>query len=395
MLNPAIKLVIAMMLLSTCLAQDAKQPRSSASPQSECDALFMEVLEAYRQYNEGTHKARTSEEARKFTRPDGPAYAARFLAMARAYPDDPVAADALVRVILVNFAGPHWKEAIEQIKEKHTKSPRIGEALRSIAVDTTLPIVEPLLREVLKYNPSDGVRAEAAVALGQLLRRLTEEAENMRAHPDSFDHAVARFGREYITRMRDRDIAAMRRESEALYELVVREFGQARVENHDPKYRLNPVEAAQAELRSIRDLVPGKQAPEIVGTDVDGKSMRLSDTRGKVVVLSFWATWCGPCMAMIPHERELVHRLEGKPFVLLGVNGDEDKERLRFQTKEHQINWRSFYDGGPLGPISRSWNVHGWPTVFVIDAGGIIRYKGARDEKKLDEAVEESLTSGR
>jgi thiol-disulfide isomerase/thioredoxin len=394
MLKPAMKLPIAMMLLSTCLAQEPKQSRSSVSPQAECDALFREISDAYRQFNEGTHKARTNEEARKFTLPDGTAYAARFLAMARAYPDDPVAADALVRVILVDFAGPHWKEAIERIKEKHTRSPRIGEALSTIAVDTTLPIVEPLLREVLKYNPSGGVRAEAAVALGQHLRRLADEAENMRAHPDRFDHAVARFGRDYVTRMRDRDVAAMRRESVSLYDLVVREFGQARVENHYPRW-LSPVEAAQAELRSIRDLVPGKPAPEIVGTDVDGKSMRLGDTRGKVVVLSFWATWCGPCMAMIPHERELVHRLEGKPFVLLGVNVDEDKERLRFQTKDHQINWRSFYDGGPLGPISRSWNVHGWPTVFVIDAGGVIRYKGARDEKKLDEAVEESLKSER
>ncbi len=176
MLNPAMKLLVAIMLLSTCLAQEPKQPRSGVSPQAECDALFREISEAYRVYNEGTHKARTYEEARKFTLPDGTAYAARFLAMAKAYADDPVAADALVRVILVDFAGPHWKEAIEQIKEKHTRSPRIGEALRSIAFDTTLPIVEPLLREVLKYNPSEGVRAEAAVALGQHLRRLADVA---------------------------------------------------------------------------------------------------------------------------------------------------------------------------------------------------------------------------
>src|SRR6478672_11619558 len=98
--------------------------------------------------------------------------------------------------------------------------------------------------------------------------------------------------------------------------------------------------------------------------------MKLSDYRGKVVVLTFWATWCGPCMQMVPHERELVRRMEGKSFVLLGVNGDEDKERLRRQSKEQQIHWRSFYDGGPGGPISRSWNVKGWPAVFVLDRAG-------------------------
>ncbi len=123
--------------------------------------------------------------------------------------------------------------------------------------------------------------------------------------------------------------------------------------------------------------------------------MKLSDYRGKVVVLSFWATWCAPCMYMVPHERELVRRMEGKPFVLLGVNADEDKERLRYQSKELQISWRSFYDGGPYGPISKSWNVQGWPMVVVLDRNGIIRYKGGRDEKKLDESVEELLKSGR
>jgi len=93
-------------------------------------------------------------------------------------------------------------------------------------------------------------------------------------------------------------------------------------------------------------------------------------------------------MQMIPHERELVRRMEGKPFVFLGVNGDEDRDRLRSQAKEHLVNWRSWYDGGPKRPISTGWSIEGWPTVFVLDRSGVIRYKGARDEKELDEAVE-------
>jgi len=68
---------------------------------------------------------------------------------------------------------------------------------------------------------------------------------------------------------------------------------------------------------------------------------------------------------------------------------------LRFQTKEHQISWRSWYDGGPDGPISRSWNVQGWPTVFVIDGDGVIRYKGQRDEAQLDAAVNQLLHADR
>lgn len=387
--------VAAVMMLSACLGQEERQARSSRSLRVECDALFDDFVKASTDYVNGTHKARTPDEARKYTPPDGPTYAARFMSMARAHPDDPVAVDASVRAILVDFYGPYWKEAIERIRARHLKSPRIGDALRGIAYDTTPPEVESLLREVLRENPSAEVRAQAAVALAEHLERLEGEAKNMREHPDRFEGAVQRFGRDYVTRMRDRDMAVMREEEESLLESVIRDYPQVPGPRPGLRDFPSPAEVARRKLRALRALIVGNPAPEIEGKDVDGRPMKLSEYRGKVVVLSFWATWCGPCISMVPHERELVRRMEGKPFVLLGVNGDEDKERLRYRSKELQINWRSFYDGGPHGPISSSSDVHGWPMVVVLDRDGVIRYEGARDEKKLDEAVEELLKSVR
>ena len=386
-----IRLIVISLAVTTpsgSWAQDKPSADGKPSLQVQCDAWFKEIMDAYRRYTDGTHKARTVEEARKFTPSNGTVYAARFLEIAKAHPDDPAAVDALVRVILVDFYGPHWREAIERIKANHVKSPGIGPALRVIAYDTTPPEVEPLLRAILKDNPSADVRAQAALALAEHLWRLVGEAENMREHPDRFEHAVVRFGADSVTRMRDRDTRVMRQELEDLLELVIRDYPKVPVFSSDPRDRRSLADVARAELRSIRDLVPGKPAPEIEGNDVDDKPMKLSDYRGKVVVLTFWATWCGPCMQMIPHERELVRRMEGKPFVLLGVNGDEDRDRLRSQAKEHQVNWRSWYDGGPHGPISTGWSIRGWPAVFVLDGNGVIRYRGARDEKALDEAVE-------
>ncbi len=91
---------------------------------------------------------------------------------------------------------------------------------------------------------------------------------------------------------------------------------------------------------------------------------------------------------MFPHERSLVKQLADKPFALIGVNSDKDLEVIKKTVKEKNITWRSFWNGpeGTGGPISKAWNVTGWPTIYVMDAKGVIRYKGVRGEK-MDEAV--------
>ncbi len=91
---------------------------------------------------------------------------------------------------------------------------------------------------------------------------------------------------------------------------------------------------------------------------------------------------------MYPHERSLVNRLANKPFVLLGVNSDADREKLKETLAIEQINWRSWWDdGSPNGPIQTQWQVTLRPTIHLIDAHGIIRYKNVQ-EAELDEAIE-------
>jgi|TARA_B110000263_G_scaffold3751_1_gene3158 peroxiredoxin len=94
---------------------------------------------------------------------------------------------------------------------------------------------------------------------------------------------------------------------------------------------------------------------------------------------------------MYPHERSLVKRLEGQPFALIGINSDRDREALKKVMKKQGITWRSFWNGGSTqGPISSAWNVRGWPTIYVLDHNGVIRYKNVRGEK-MDEAVDALL----
>src|SRR5262249_54997650 len=88
---------------------------------------------------------------------------------------------------------------------------------------------------------------------------------------------------------------------------------------------------------------------------------------------------------MYEHERSLVKRLEGKPFALLGINSDSNREQLKKVLEKEKITWRSWWDGGSTnGPIATKWNVRGWPTIYVLDHKGVIRYKGVRGEARAN-----------
>ena len=134
----------------------------------------------------------------------------------------------------------------------------------------------------------------------------------------------------------------------------------------------------------------GGPAPALEGVDLDGKPMALGDYRGKVVLLSFWATWCGPCMRLIPHERALAERFKDRPFAVVGVNGDEIEKLDRKLLETHKITWRSFRNKRPgQKAISSEWNVIAWPTLYLIDHTGTIRrrWSGTPPPDELDHEV--------
>jgi hypothetical protein len=89
---------------------------------------------------------------------------------------------------------------------------------------------------------------------------------------------------------------------------------------------------------------------------------------------------------MLPHEKELVQRLKDKPFALLGINSDGDATKVQQIMKEQGVTWRQSIQGSTQGPLAREWNVSSWPTIYIIDQKGIIRYKNLRD-KAMEDAV--------
>jgi len=97
---------------------------------------------------------------------------------------------------------------------------------------------------------------------------------------------------------------------------------------------------------------------------------------------------------MYPHERSLVKRLANEPFALIGVNSDP-KEKVLSALKRESITWRSYWDGGNTSwPIASRWNVRGWPTIYVLDQKGMIRYKNVRGSA-MDKAVDALLAEAK
>ena len=94
---------------------------------------------------------------------------------------------------------------------------------------------------------------------------------------------------------------------------------------------------------------------------------------------------------MYPHERSLVQKMQGKPFALLGVNSDEDREQLKTDLEKEKITWRSFWAGGRNGPIPTQWQIQGWPTIYLIDHKGVIRHKylGNPGDAVLDNEIKQ------
>ncbi|MEZ5989117.1 MAG: TlpA disulfide reductase family protein [Planctomycetota bacterium] len=91
---------------------------------------------------------------------------------------------------------------------------------------------------------------------------------------------------------------------------------------------------------------------------------------------------------MYPHERSLVEKFEGRPFTILGVNSDADRDKIRETCEEKKLTWPSFWDGGSTqGPIASRWNVSAWPTIYVLDDKGVIRARDLRGEP-LEEVLD-------
>ena len=170
-------------------------------------------------------------------------------------------------------------------------------------------------------------------------------------------------------------------------------------------------EMLDEEIFVVRNLVPGNVAPNIVGKDTDGVEFELEEYRGSIVALIFSGQWCGPCRGEYPYHRFVLENYQDRPIVLLGINSDAELETIQQAKIDERLPYRTWWDGhsqpdadavAAEGPIATRWNVTGWPTIYILDEEGVIRFVGKRggefiaalDELWMERIMREYDTTG-
>ena len=251
---------------------------------------------------------------------------------------------------------------------------RLDKMAASFKTEVPSPDIEAWYLLMGKHASKDSIRASVLFDYAKYVSQIPTFRSTLKLNP-AIAKRLTKNQLEYINGQRTPEQNA--NVADAL-QTIIDELPEVKLPEAK-KGRATYAELAKRELFDLVHLQVGKQAPDIVGKDLDGVEFRLSDYRGKVVLLDFWGHWCPPCRAMYSQEQEIVRTMAGLPFALIGVNSDRDLETAREAVSNEGLGWRHFWNGpkGTQGPISNQWNVEGWPTVYLIDADGVIRYKEA------------------
>jgi len=224
-------------------------PRASQKDEPSIAKEYQRIKKAFenqqQEYFKAAAQAKTDAEKAKVKYPDQREYAEQMLAVAEKNPKDPAAVDPLIWAAQQGYydqtVGP---KALEALKKDHITSDKLDQICSRLVYGSKPEDNKAFLNGILEKNPHDKVKASASLALGQIVARSNpEQAEKY------FDDVVQKYGTD------------------------------------DQK------EAAKGELFEMHNLSIGRVAPEIEGQDIDGKKFKLSDYRGKVVVLDFWGDW--------------------------------------------------------------------------------------------------------
>lgn len=259
--------------------QDADQ--DDDSPAAQFKALEGEYTKAMQAFMAAYSKAKPEERQKLFEEkyPQPEDFAERFMEFAEQHPDAPEAVDALVWVVNRVRTGDMPMKALHQLLSKHMDDPKLKDVAMSLAYSMPSAKVEQALRTMAEKSSNDEVRGMATYALASFLARNQSTADYVKENPEMAAQLDAEVV-DYLSRYELNEDKV-----KALYQKVIEEFGEI------PMRDKTLGEYADRALFEMENLTVGKIAPDIEGEDLDGEPFKLSDYRGKIVMLDFWGDW--------------------------------------------------------------------------------------------------------
>ena len=154
---------------------------------------------------------------------------------------------------------------------------------------------------------------------------------------------------------------------------------------------LTGIESQKASKEVQRKLAVGAKFPDFEEKDLAGKPLSIANFKGKVVLVDFWATWCGPCIGELPNVLKTYEKFHGKGFEIVGISLDSDRAKLDKFIADRKMTWAQFYDGkGWQNKLAETYGVKSIPATYLLDGEGKIIARNLRGEA-LEEAVAKAL----
>ncbi len=249
-----------------------------------------------------------------------------------------------------------------------------ADATQKTSADDVLKEIDTILAAA---DAPDDAKGEAAFIKTMMTTEKLDDAkpETIAAFFKAADEYLAKYGQHKLApqmRQTQLQIASQAKTPEA--EALLKKFA----EDKDPQL----AGAAKEMLAQRAKMADLKTKPlDLKFTGADGAEVDVAKLRGKVVLVDFWASWCGPCIAEMPNVVATYKKLHEKGFAIVGISLDQDKDKMDAATKKHGMTWAQYFDGqGWQNKISSGFGIQSIPAAWLLDKKGMLRETGLRGE---------------